>query len=73
MSEQLTKEERGSWIAQHHCAGCGNLLGVQERMYSGGVCPYCGLVSNSTICDTINKPVFVRRLNWLERLLRIFQ
>lgn len=25
-----------------------------EKMYSHGVCPYCGNDNNSTICDTYN-------------------
>ncbi len=39
------------YIAQYRCVKCDTVLIDHEVFYSAGVCPYCGHINNSTICD----------------------
>lgn len=41
--------------AVYCCKECGKRLTDDEVMYSDGVCPYCGYVSDGTICDYIKQ------------------
>jgi DNA-directed RNA polymerase subunit RPC12/RpoP len=44
------------WYAIYRCVDCNKLLSDHERMYSDGVCPYCGFRGENaaTIVDTKN-------------------
>jgi predicted RNA-binding Zn-ribbon protein involved in translation (DUF1610 family) len=64
-------ETRGKWHAAYFCVACGEELSSDEVMYSSGVCPWCGHVSNTTVCRTETR---VRRwvgggVPWWHRLL----
>lgn len=50
----------GPWTPFHVCVTCGGQIGDRDRMYNGGICPYCGFDSDSTICDT-NTKMFRKR------------
>lgn len=58
----LTQDEvtEGKWQASWVCTECNEPLSWNEKMYSYGVCPYCGHHSNSTVCDVVTK-VFKRQ------------
>ena len=43
--------------AAYSCNSCHEFLNFHQMMYSQGVCPYCGHVSNSTIVDCTKKAV----------------
>jgi hypothetical protein len=53
-------EARPEWISAPCCVGCDRWLTEHEIMYSNGVCPYCGYVVDSTVCD-----VTVRAAKWV--------
>lgn len=50
--KRAPKEPIDTFTVEHTCAHCELVLTNQERMHSGGVCPYCGWVSDGTICAT---------------------
>jgi predicted RNA-binding Zn-ribbon protein involved in translation (DUF1610 family) len=43
------------FISKFHCSSCDSVLSTYERLHSSGCCPYCGFISNSTICKTKQK------------------
>lgn len=58
----------GTWEAAYHCAGCGEEMIDDARMYSGGICPMCGEAAAGSIvkCDKrirrkVYKPLKGRR------------
>lgn len=68
-TDPLTASTRGRWVAVHHCANCEHILDMDERFYSGGVCPFCGFDSHSTICNTKNRPVWVAHRPWWQWII----
>lgn len=46
------KEIYGRWYFIDECSECHEELSSYEKMYSSGVCPYCGASNDSTIVDT---------------------
>jgi PHP family Zn ribbon phosphoesterase len=45
---------KSKWYKIMTCSKCKYRLTHNEKMHSGGVCPYCGLDDASTMCDTVN-------------------
>lgn len=41
------------YVVVYKCRECRTELTWDEKMYSHGVCPYCGTVSGGTVVDTI--------------------
>ena len=35
----------------YYCASCNKEIGGRDRKYNDGMCPHCGVQSDSTICD----------------------
>lgn len=64
---------KGKFVARSYCAKCNSSLSREEEYSSDGVCPYCGHVSRSTVCDTVKRSVrvqpgltlFERFVNWV--------
>ena len=41
-----------NWYGIPVCTECNKRLSDSQKMYSSGICPYCGHNSNGTVCDT---------------------
>ena len=46
--------EYSKWKSKAVCIKCEHEMDECDKYYSDGVCPYCGLDDNSTICSTRN-------------------
>lgn len=44
---------KSNWFGIHCCVACSTSLCTEEKYYSDGICPYCGHITKSTICDTV--------------------
>ena len=52
--------------AVHVCLKCEVRLSNHDRMYSHGVCPYCGYSSDSNICDCTKRVVKLPEKKWYQ-------
>lgn len=52
---RITGPFYGEWHRIIKCIRCGDEMSNHQRMYSNGICPYCGLDDLSTICNTYNQ------------------
>src|SRR5690606_9407902 len=68
----LPQTGRPEFVAVEHCVKCDAVLSTQERFYRGGVCVYCGHISNSTICDTVKKAVQITKKPRRRRFIGIW-
>lgn len=57
-------EEEVSFVVNHMCKNCNTVLTNSQRMYSGGICPHCGALSEGTIVDSIKVSVEVEKKPW---------
>lgn len=48
----MTDKFQYKYKAQYTCIACSHVLSDRERCYHDGVCPFCGHVTNGTVCDT---------------------
>jgi len=48
--------------AMHCCSTCSSPMSYNTKMYSHGVCPFCGASSGCTVVDTITKSVLYQRV-----------
>lgn len=56
-----------SFVVKHMCKNCNKVLTDNQKMYSDGVCPHCGALSDGTIVDSIKVSVEVpvkKRVWW---------
>ena len=51
--------------AEHVCISCNKALSFIERMYSDGVCPHCGHITNATICASRKRAYRMKTTGWL--------
>jgi hypothetical protein len=51
-------EARPTKVAAPCCVDCERRLTDDEILYSGGVCPYCGFTSQSTVCMTATRVAY---------------
>lgn len=42
---------KAKFVAIYRCAACKEKLSFSQIMYSHGICPKCGHVTNGTVCD----------------------
>lgn len=52
-SKQRRVSMSKKYVVVYKCRECRTELTWDEKMYSHGVCPYCGTVSGGTVVDTI--------------------
>jgi hypothetical protein len=70
MRSERTRTVKGRWYSTDWCKECNSRFCGSDLAYSGGVCPYCGHNSNSTMCDW--KTRSFRKVKHQRRVLGLF-
>ena len=55
------------------CDGCNRALSWREMMYSSGVCPHCGHLSDGTVCDTNDEMGSCEVIDWWRTVRSLFR
>ena len=55
LNEKIRKKRKHKYEPVLKCTKCAHILDDDEKMYSSGICPYCGYSSHSTVCDTVTE------------------
>ena len=61
---------KSTYYCINACTSCDATISNSQRMYSNGICKFCGNTDNSTIVDTIKKTIKQTRINPLWKFWR---